>query len=90
LAHALEDAYRAESDKNSANCYYSEAVAKKMGSYQPNDYSKSESSNSYAQDDRQDRDSVSCSHSGFILPRKKKKGRPVRTALLGLRLRASW
>jgi len=76
LAHPLEDACRAEGDKNSANCYYSEAVAQKMGSYQPNDYSKSESSNSYAQDDRQDRDGVSCSHSGFILPRKSKKGGP--------------
>ena len=90
MAQALEDACRAKGNEDSANCNYSEAVAQKMGSYQPNDYSKSEPSNSYTQDDRQDRDGVSCSHTVFILRWKKQKGRPGRTALLGLRLRASW
>jgi hypothetical protein len=46
LAHAFEDTRCAEGDKNSANCYYPEAVAQKMGSYDPNDHSQAKSSNS--------------------------------------------
>jgi len=46
LAHALEDACRAEGNEDFANCYYPEAVAQKMGSYDPNDYGNAESSNS--------------------------------------------
>jgi hypothetical protein len=46
LAQALEDACRAEGNEDSANCYYLEAVAQKMGSYDPNDYRNAEFSNS--------------------------------------------
>ena len=52
MAHALEDACRAERDKNSANCYYPEAVAQQMGGHDPNDYSKAERSNSQTQENR--------------------------------------
>src|SRR5216684_2226057 len=59
-----------------------------MSGHDPNDSRKTKSSNSRAQDNKQDREGVSCSHSGIILRRKKQKraareDRPSRIEVTG-------
>src|SRR5216684_6755049 len=59
-----------------------------MSGHDPNDSRKTKSSNSRAQDNKQDREGVSCSHSGIILRRKKQKraareDRPFRIEVTG-------
>ena len=90
MAQALEDACRAKGNEDSANCNYSEAVAQKMGSYQPNDYSSPSPVIARPKIIARIGRAFRAVTVALFYAGKSKKGRPVRTALLGLRLRASW